>query len=161
TNKATGESKKHNVLMKYVAATNSRQLTIVNVNAFWGDTLPAGMSRMAVRGFLASMSLSRNLLKAMAALRAVTIHTNIRISFFQSNVCDVVCKAKKNPINANGRAKTLCANSTKDMYFFILLFYRGGLKLLVYSVYDRQDFCRSKLGFGRRQKMCGHFLEPL
>ena len=53
---------------------------ITNINASLAETFPAGMSRICVRGFLASIFLSRYLLKAMAALRANTMHNNTKTS---------------------------------------------------------------------------------
>src|SRR5690606_9483888 len=92
---------------------------MVKVNACFGEILPAGMSRTAVRGFNASISRSKYLLKAIAAFLAVIIQTSIKTNNFQSNWKPVVFIAKKNPIIAKGSAKILCANSTNDIYFFM------------------------------------------
>ena len=47
---------------------------ITNRSALDAAITPLGISLMAVRGFLASKLRSRYLLKAIAALRAVTMH---------------------------------------------------------------------------------------
>ena len=49
---------------------------ITNRKALLGEIIPLGISLMAVRGFFSSKFLSKYLLNAMAALRAVTIQTN-------------------------------------------------------------------------------------
>lgn len=66
---------------------------------------PAGISLAAVRGFLASNPLSINLLKAMAALRANSIHKITSTSFCKLKVALPLCIAKEKPINAKGNAK--------------------------------------------------------
>ena len=55
----------------------------------------------------------------MAAFRAKTMHNTIKRSLSQLNSCSVLEIARKNPINANGIAKMVCANNTKEKYFFI------------------------------------------
>ena len=65
------------------------QLIITNRSASFAETLPAGMSRMSVRGFFASIFLSRYLLKAIAAFRAKTIHKITAASKYQ--VDGIVC----------------------------------------------------------------------
>jgi hypothetical protein len=59
--------------MKKVHAMNNMQLMMVNHSTLFAFKIPAGISRMAVLGFLASKDRSRYLLNAMAALRANTI----------------------------------------------------------------------------------------
>lgn len=99
--------------------TKSKQLTMVKISAFRAEIFPAGISRIAVLGLIASMSRSKYRLKAMAAFLAVTMHNNINSNSFQEKVYSVVCRAKKKPIRANGNANTLCANKTKERYFFM------------------------------------------
>ena len=52
------------------------QQMITKRSALFGAMMPRGISRMAVLGFRASKFLSRYLLKAIAALLAVTIQIN-------------------------------------------------------------------------------------
>src|SRR5690606_42157220 len=115
------------------------QFTAVNRNAFPGVIRPAGISRTAVRGFSASMSRSKYRLNAIAAFLAVTIQMSISRNSVQSKDNSVVCKARKNPMIANGSAKTLCANSTNDMYFFISIREVGTYRLFLewYAEYHR------------------------
>jgi hypothetical protein len=54
-------------------------------------------------------------------LRAKTIHNNTYMNNRKSNG---LCKSFtpiKNPINANGKANTVCANFTRDKYWLIFL----------------------------------------
>ena len=53
----------------------STAFMMTNHSAARGDTLPAGISRPAVRGFSASMRRSAQRLKPMATLRANTMHS--------------------------------------------------------------------------------------
>jgi hypothetical protein len=92
---------------------------------------------MAVLGFLASKLLSKNLLKAIAALLAVTMHTSTNSNLTNAN-CQVSEKdkpqpiwalsvfetslfviARKKPIIANGSAKMVWENLTRLRYFFM------------------------------------------
>jgi hypothetical protein len=77
--KAIGERKKHVRLIKYADVQNKIILMSVNLNALPALMIPLGISLIAVLGFFASNSLSRYLLKAMAALLANTIHKMIKI----------------------------------------------------------------------------------
>src|SRR5690606_23067434 len=92
---------------------------MVNKSAWFAVTLPAGISRTTVRGFIASISRSRYRLKAIAAFRASTIQQSIRINCSQVKPSLVVLTARKKPIIAKGRAKMLWANRTNEKYFFI------------------------------------------
>lgn len=80
-NKATGERKKHSLLMKKVVITNNKQLTIVNINALLGFIIPAGISRTAVLGFIASYLASSQRLNAMAAERAKIMQRITRMKY--------------------------------------------------------------------------------
>ena len=60
--------------MNQVVVMNAPQLSIVNQSAALAEMIPAGISRMAVRGFFASMFRSAHRLKAIALVRAKTIH---------------------------------------------------------------------------------------
>ena len=107
------------------------QLIITKSNAFSADKIPAGISRIAVRGFLASKCLSRYLLNAIAALLAEIIQI-ITNNSFQSikgsliiridpsgvrsiNLLGTIAfgKAIKKPIIAKGNAKIVCENLTR------------------------------------------------
>lgn len=80
TSKASGLNKKQILLMKYVQAINNPALITVKINAALEVMMPAGISLIAVRGFLASMLLSSHLLNAMAALRANIMHNTTKIN---------------------------------------------------------------------------------
>lgn len=82
-----------------------KALMMTNAKADFGLIIPAGTSLMAVLGFNLSIFLSRNRLKAIAALRAKTIHriTNIKLNHEKSTVDWLT--AKKNPSKAKGSAK--------------------------------------------------------
>jgi hypothetical protein len=67
--------------------------------------MPAGISLIAVRGFLLSISLSAHLLNAIAALLAKTIHKITYKNFIQSIPSPIALVAKKKPIKAKGIAK--------------------------------------------------------
>ena len=58
---------------------NAIQLMITNIKALLALMMPAGISRIAVRGFFASKFLSSQRLKAMAAERANIMHRIIKI----------------------------------------------------------------------------------
>lgn len=81
TNNATGDKYKQIGLIKYVAIINTTQLIITNLKALLAEIIPLGISLMAVRGFLASKLLSKYLLKAIAAERAVIMQTITNINF--------------------------------------------------------------------------------
>ena len=112
--------------MKYAQTTNNKQLTIVKAKAFFSEIIPFGISRMAVRGFLASNVLSRKRLKAMAAERAKIMQKITKPNFIKKYLMyktslvsasipensflifiskSPVLIPKKNPINAKGIAK--------------------------------------------------------
>src|SRR5690606_22140802 len=118
---------------------NATRSTTVHRAACPGVIGPAGISRTAVRGFNASMSRSKYRLNAMAAFLAVTIQMSMSRNSVQLKGNSVVCKARKNPMIANGSAKTLCANSTNDMYFFISIREVGTYRLFLewYAEYHR------------------------
>ena len=74
TAKAMGDNIKHKGLMNHVVKINNSELIITKTKADVGETIPAGISRTTVRGFFASMSLSKYRLNAIAADLANTIH---------------------------------------------------------------------------------------
>jgi hypothetical protein len=75
TNRAMGDSKKQVILIMYADAANKIILSNVNLRALLALIIPLGISLMAVLGFFASNSLSKYLLKAIAALLANTMHS--------------------------------------------------------------------------------------
>lgn len=113
---------------------------MVNNNAFFGLIIPFGISLMAVRGLSASNFLSRYRLKAIAALRANTIHSitfrkRNNISFVEAgaasgfNASEYILVvhspmlnelvshteyARKKPISAKGMAKMVWENLISD-----------------------------------------------
>ena len=77
---------------------------MTNKRASVAETLPAGMSRITVRGFFASIFLSRYLLKAIAAFLANTMHKITKANKYQLKGLAVVVIPKKKPIIAKGIA---------------------------------------------------------
>ncbi len=71
------------------------------------ERVPAGRARVAVRGFLASMSASTRRLKAMAAVRAETMQTTIQN---RTGRRGMPWAASTAPVSAKGRAKMLCSH---------------------------------------------------
>src|SRR5690606_2152187 len=121
------------------------------------------MSRTAVRGFRASMSRSRYRLKAMAALRAKTMHPIINKKSISVKPAPVVSCPKKKPIKAKGRANMLCAKSTNEKYFFIAF---SEILLRVYAEISI-DFCdgienvfAACMGLRRCKKHLRNFFKP-
>ena len=115
------------LLIKKQATRNKKQDKIVNRNALLAEIIPDGISRIAVRGFLASKFLSKYRLKAIAALRAVTIQiiTNKNLypylkyhGLLLSNASLFIIPNAK-PIIANGNAKIVWENFTRLKYFLI------------------------------------------
>ena len=123
--------------MNQVVAIKAMQLIITNINALLAEIIPAGISRIAVRGFLASKLLSSQRLKAIAALRAKTIqrmtNNNLKPMVLQFGDDQPIISFKlhspgrgslsiprQNPINANGIAKIVCENFTRLKYFLTI-----------------------------------------
>ena len=103
------------VKIKYVVAIKSIQLTITNINAFFGVIVPFGISlTSAVLGFAKSIFLSIYLLNAIAALLANTIHNTTNTKESQLILEEFKLMAKKKPIIANGRAKIVWLNFISD-----------------------------------------------
>ncbi len=103
-NNAKGDNRKHVVFIKYVDPINNKQFIITKIRADFAFIFPLGISLdVDVLGFLESDSLSKYLLKPIAADLAKIMHKITYVSIIQSKSCDFV--ARKNPINANGIAK--------------------------------------------------------
>ena len=96
-----------------MAVTNSKQFMMIKNKAFFGLIIPAGISLMAVRGFKTSNFLSIKRLKAIAELRAVIMQASTNKNDFNENV-NPSCRANANPMQANGNAKTVWLNFTRD-----------------------------------------------
>ena len=83
-----------------------------------GVTRPAGRARAFVRGFFASMFRSAQRLNPMAAERAPTMatetHSTVRSDGSPS-------AASTMPVNAKGRANTVCSNLIISRMILILL----------------------------------------
>ena len=86
---------------------NNPDMVMVKMTANCTDRVPRGRARPLVRGFNLSKRASAILLKAMAALRAPTIAATIQPICHQDG--KPFC-ASNAPINAKGRAKTVCSN---------------------------------------------------
>ncbi len=101
---ATGDSAKQIQPSGQADATNATALTTRNDHACRADSLPAGISRLAVRGLSASQRASTMRLKAIAALRAVTIASTIQRIRIGSTGRSTA--ARSAPTSANGSANT-------------------------------------------------------
>lgn len=106
--------------MNQVVAINKTLLSIVNISPDRGEMTPAGISRIAVRGFLLSISRSNQRLNAIAALLAKTIQRMTSNSVRQLNDAGEAAVARKKPTKANGRAKTVWLNFISDKYDFTI-----------------------------------------
>ena len=97
-----------------MAIINKTQFIITKDKAEDAEIFPAGISLVTVLGFLASIFLSKYLLKAIAAFRAKTIHSITSANKSQLNGFFEVVTPRKNPIKANGNANIVCENLTKE-----------------------------------------------
>lgn len=95
------------MFIKKVVTINAKQFKMVNANAEFDEIAPDGISRTTVLEFFASIDLSAQRLKAIAAERANTIHNKTFIANSMENVnsCCVIASVK--PIAAKGKAKTV------------------------------------------------------
>ena len=112
--------------MKKVVAINKIQFMTTNVSAFFAEMIPLGISRIFVRTFSLSNLLSAHRLNAMAALRAkimqrITSRNNFQFISASFSIPIAIgrrrvgCEApKKKPIIANGIAKIVWLNFTRD-----------------------------------------------
>ncbi len=82
-----GERAKQRKLINQVVRINKVLLRAANNKAFWGEIFPSGISLVAVLGFTASISLSKYLLKAIAAERAKTIQRRTSTKSLRVNPC--------------------------------------------------------------------------
>jgi hypothetical protein len=114
TNRAMGDSKKQVILIMYADAANKIILSNVNLRALLALIIPLGISLMAVLGFFASNSLSKYLLKAIAALRAKTIHKSMSPKSLGSKLYPSLNIARQKPIKAKGKANTVWLNLISD-----------------------------------------------
>lgn len=110
TKSATGESHPQSGLIIAAAMIKMMALITTKRSALEAAISPAGISRSAVLGFLASKFLSRYRLNAIAALRAVTIQTITRRNNFTTGTDpNPLCLETRqspsvNPMMAKGRA---------------------------------------------------------
>ena len=86
---------------------NKKEHMYVKAIASFAEIIPDGNSREAVRGFKMSYFWSAHLLKAMAAVRANTMHSKTFIARVQLAVKLTFTKPSINPIAAKGNAKTV------------------------------------------------------
>ena len=92
-------------------------MAIVNPMANRIDNVPRANARLLVLGFNLSWRTSAIRLNAIAALRPPTMATTIQVN------CQPVGKpfrANNAPINAKGRAKTVCSNLIMSNVIFNL-----------------------------------------
>jgi hypothetical protein len=111
--KAGKERRKVSLLIDAATAIKSSELTITNIKTGRGFSFFEGSSLPEVLGFFESISLSRYLLKPIAAFLAVTIAARTSTNKRRENVCVVVDSASTKPIRANGKANTVCENFTR------------------------------------------------
>ena len=110
-NKAIGDKRKQRELSKDALTQNKTVFMMTNLSADSDFMRPLGISLTSdVLGFLASISRSRYRLKAMAALRAKTIHKTTSMNLSQVNKYSFCLIAKVNPISAKGKAKIVWLN---------------------------------------------------
>ena len=100
--------------MNQVTAMNKMLLMATNNAALGLEIIPAGISRTAVRGLSLSNFSSIYRLKAMAALRANTIHNTTARRMCHSNGLPSYQTAKNNPMSAKGNAKMVWLNLMSD-----------------------------------------------
>lgn len=115
---------------------NSIEFIITKTNAELALTILAGISLDAVRGFASSISLSKYLLNAIAALRANIIHNTTNTNNCQLAGWLASFIAKKKPISAKGIAKTVWLNFIKDKKLEI------DFVLLIISLQVKKDVFR-------------------
>src|SRR5262245_54320602 len=106
--------------MNQVQVMKARLHKITMVSAEPGEIAPEGISRTAVRGFCASKRRSIKRLKAMAALRANTMHRITKIKVSQLNCAPPERMAKQKPMSAKGSANTVWLNLMSERYFFTM-----------------------------------------
>ncbi len=98
-------------MSRHAAKTNTAAESAQKTDASSAETRPAGMSRAFVRGFTASIPRSATRLKAIAAERAPTIATRIQKSVGRGGTPRAARTAES---SANGSAKIVCANVTRE-----------------------------------------------
>lgn len=95
-------------------STKSSELSITSESAAPAEIVPAGISLTFVLAFFASMALSAQRLKAIAEVRASTMH---RMTFNKSQTSGWLSgwiAPNVYPIAANGSANTVWLNLTKE-----------------------------------------------
>src|SRR5579859_4924412 len=102
-----GERYKVSRLSRHAPITKSTQQAAINAATNCGESFPAGMARVAVRGLAASIRASARRLKAMAAERAATMHTMIQPSWAAPGTPRAASIA---PHRAKGSAKIECSH---------------------------------------------------
>lgn len=96
--------------MNHAHTTNNTDVITTKASAAPGLITPAGISRTLVRGFNSSMSRSRYLLKAIAALLAKIIHKTTNARVFHSKPFGLCKVPNVKPNKANGIAKMVWLN---------------------------------------------------
>src|SRR5213080_2161867 len=114
TASATGDSMRHNGFSAHAAPTNTAVAPPTAAHACAGDNRPAGSSRVRVRGFFASSSLSAMRLKPIATKRAAVKAMTTRAR--RPPVTGYRNDAAITPSSAKGNAKMVCGSRTKLMY---------------------------------------------
>jgi len=117
------------------APMSTTEATIAVVQASTGRSSPFGMSRSFVRGFLASILASMALLNDMPAVLAA-----VRAIITQIHIFSDPPPANSTPINAKGRAKSVCSiiisleNLLKSIFFppaaYLFLYFFRHLDLI-------------------------------
>jgi hypothetical protein len=109
---ATGASAKHSGDKRDAANRNTSETIATKMAASGLESRPRGSSRIAVRGFSASIPASTSRLKPIAALRALTIQTTIQPTCDQEKGC--TRHASSAPVSAKGSAKTEWLKRTNE-----------------------------------------------
>src|SRR6185437_3868726 len=104
---ASGESSSVSRFNCAADSTKTAAIATVNPPTNPRESSPAGMARERVRGFSASSPASAQRLKAMAADRALTLHTMIQTSCI---ALGSPLAASIAPVSAKGSANTECSH---------------------------------------------------
>jgi hypothetical protein len=112
--RATGDRNSVSLFIKPVVIINRAAFTITKNAAALVLIFPVGIYLFFVLGLRASKLLSASRLNPIAALRAKIIQSITSRRSFKLNTLSVVATARAKPIMANGIAKTVWLNLTRE-----------------------------------------------
>jgi hypothetical protein len=116
-------------------AAKSNALIITKANAEEGLMMLLGISRIAVRGFFLSNSLSAYRLNPMAAFLAKKTHRTTSRRILKLRSVSFVFTARENPMMAKGSEKIVWLILTNEKYFVTFdLFWCPMLKQLLRKI---------------------------